>query len=113
MSYTESVFYPTEIEDIGSTLGKCIRAARLGFRELSHCRAWLRIQEVGPGQFRCEFYPVSELVPSPKRVGNELHCCWWEGDRKEFLRAAPFIARLKRVKKSFSVVLNNDGEIAR
>lgn len=94
------------------TLGRTIRAYRLGFREIEHCAAWLRITDVGQSQYRCEFYPIAELVPSPKRTRGELHSCWWEGDRETFLRAAPFIARLKRVKREFTVILNDAGEIA-
>lgn len=85
------------------SFGVAVRAARLRFNWFQHAGCFVRLS--GDGPFLCELCPPdSRMLGKMSSKGPYRH-----GVKEDELLASPFLARLRKVRKPFSVTLGNDG----
>ncbi len=70
---------------------------------------------IGPSGYLCELHPLGP-VPKDQSANKTEYVIWWKGDGDDgrgLIATSPFLRSLRKIKKPFSVVLNEVGEVMR
>lgn len=88
--------------------GSVLKGYRLGFAFSSKHGAFIRMTPVG-NLCRLEAVPSDQGAKAiPNGVNKELHVCWW--DEPELLDLVEPLKGIKRVRKAFTIYLDDDGK---